>query len=435
MEVVNPKGHKTEILFLDRIKTKALINKLNGKSDISLRKKWTARTFRLSDGKILLEFYDGQSALIQNEFEFKKLDEVRFIKNSIWNLKKNISYKINLPFEDGELLAKTATILKKYKSKVPNFHDFKVYEMDTKQILFLQLSEGEKSATIYPDIKTLASSNINIQDIEYGFEDDEYFMKELANGNSFDDYEPNEHLVYPNYLDKIISNHKLSLIDKDIYVSDFKGNLYESQNGYFILIDDVKQANGNESDLQTLELRKFNSIDEVRSLQKKFKEQTNRVIGSKHFFQHISDEYGNEFPNKINSLITTLPRILNIEADQLTIDEKGIEIADEAIHWNHFTNDSFNSWFPAVLAFYGEFYIQSKKQGKWQTTADKESNVIVPQIILQDNSVAFDVYEFYCNLYEWPIPLKIAGDFDGRNKRMRKAMLDKTKISFKNINA
>ena len=48
------------------------------------------------------------------------------------------------------------------------------------QILFLNLSPFSPLASIYPDIKTLASENRDIEEMVYGLEDEEYFMNELS---------------------------------------------------------------------------------------------------------------------------------------------------------------------------------------------------------------------------------------------------------------
>jgi hypothetical protein len=42
--------------------------------------------------------------------------------------------------------------------------------------------------------------------------------------------------------------------------------------------------------------------------------------------------------------------------------------------------------------------------------------------VLSDNEEAFDVYDFYKDLSEWPQSIKEAGDWDGWRKNMRKQM-------------
>lgn len=105
--------------------------------------------------------------------------------------------------------------------------------------MFLDKSESLKAAAIFPDIKTLASEKTSIQEEEYGSDDDEYLMKILASGDRLADYDVNDHLFYPKYLKDLIKNHNLSLVEQKVYVSDFFGNLYKSENDYYILVDEV----------------------------------------------------------------------------------------------------------------------------------------------------------------------------------------------------
>jgi hypothetical protein len=101
MKVTNLDEAQVETTILNETTKKQFLQQFNGKQDNSLRKKWTARTFELSNGKVLIEFYDKQAALIKNRDDFKKLDRVRFVKNTVNFLKKNISYKIELSYEEG----------------------------------------------------------------------------------------------------------------------------------------------------------------------------------------------------------------------------------------------------------------------------------------------------------------------------------------------
>jgi len=78
-------------LYVDIVSDSAkrkLLQEFHGKQDNTIRKQWTARTYRLSDNRILIEFYDGQAALVKNADDFENLHEVRFTKNYIDFLKK-----------------------------------------------------------------------------------------------------------------------------------------------------------------------------------------------------------------------------------------------------------------------------------------------------------------------------------------------------------
>ena len=88
LDIITLDKSKVVVKLLDSIAKSQLLTQYNGRQDNTLRKKWTARTFLLSDGKVLLEFYDKNAVLIDNLEKFKKLEEIRFVKNTIWNLKK-----------------------------------------------------------------------------------------------------------------------------------------------------------------------------------------------------------------------------------------------------------------------------------------------------------------------------------------------------------
>src|SRR5258705_11256642 len=90
MTLITLDNSKIEVAIIsDSVKHK-LLQDFNGKQDNTVRKQWTARTYRLFDNRLLIEFYDRQAVLINNSTDFDKLKEVRFIKTYIDFLKKNI---------------------------------------------------------------------------------------------------------------------------------------------------------------------------------------------------------------------------------------------------------------------------------------------------------------------------------------------------------
>jgi hypothetical protein len=414
---------KTNILatLLDSAAKSQLLTQFNGRQDNTLRKKWTARTFLLSDGKVIVEFYDKNAVLIENVEQLKKLEEVRFVKNTIDFLKKNISYKIELTFEKGKQIieADNPTRLSHYKSDMPEWFDFEVYELNTGQILFLDKSENFKSAAIFPDIKTLASEKSSVLETAYGSDNDDHLMKVLASGDRLSDYDVNDHLFYPKYLKDLIKNHKLTLVEQKVYVSDFFGNLYKAENGYYILVDEVNQKNGAGNKMQIISLRIYETLQQVEEAQAKYEVFKNKGVTSEHFYQKISDKYGEKFPTFVKQLIDELPSILNFDKEQLSSDSLGIELVDEALKWNGTNYKLFDSWFPSILAFYGQAYIADKKEGKWTILFEKEDKVWIPEITLNDGFSAWDWRNFYKDLYEGPIPLNWAGDWDGNMRKWR----------------
>jgi len=426
----NVYSQKLDITTLDKSKIQAtlldcqsklkLLTEFDGRQASIFRKKWTARTFLLSDGKVLIEFYDKQAILIDNLNDFKKLDGIRFVKNTVDFLKKNISYKIELDFEAGDRIVRNErpTRLTNLKSDVPEYFDFEVYGLSTGQILFLDKSKNLKSATIYPDLKTLSSDNSTIAEQVYGSEDDEYLMKKLASGDTLPDYEMSDYLIYPKYLKDLIKNHKLTLAEQKIYVSDFYGNLYKSENGYYILIDEINQKNGAGDKMAILSLRIYQSLQQVTDAQRQYEEIRNKGVTSEHFYQKISDKYGQKFPEYVSQLIDSLPTLLNIDKEQLSFNSAGIDLVDEALKWNQTNYDLLDRLFPSVIAYYGQCYIDCKKDGKWVMYLDKESNVWIPELKLKDGNAAWDWIHFYKDFYKGPIPLMWAGDWDGTRRKM-----------------
>jgi hypothetical protein len=417
LTIITADKSKVVVTLLDSASKSKLIAQLNGKQSNELRKKWTARTFRLADGRILIEFYDRQAVLISGPDDFKSLADVRFVKNTLALLKKNISYKIEMGYNEGLRILQNEkpARIDSLKSDVPDLFDFEVYQMATGQLLFLDKSKDHESATIYPDIKTLAADNETIAEEVYNPKDDEYLMKRLAAGDTLPDYEPDMQLVYPKYLKGIIRNHRLTLIEQKVYVSELYSNLYKSANGYYMLIDEVNQKNGSGNEMPILSLWIYPTIQQVRDAQNRYKEFKRRGVISEHFYQKISDKYGQRFPEFVNQLIDILPALMNIDKEQVSQDSLGMSLVDESLKWNYVNNRFFDSCFPALLAYYGQCYIKNKKVGKWGMILDND-NVWIPMVKLNDGSNAWDWRHFYKDLYEGPIPLTWAGNWDGMFK-------------------
>jgi len=421
MKIITLDKAEVGVTILDEATKTQLLQQFNGRQDNSLRKKWTARTFTLSDGRLLVEFYDRQAALIRNLADFKKLDKARFTKNTVDFLQKNVSYKIELNFEEGNRMVKDENPrrLTNLKSDMPEYYDFEVYALNTGQILFLDKSQHFKSAVVYPDLKTLSSDNTTIEQQVYGSDDEEHLMKRLAAGDPLLDYEPNEHLIYLKYLQDLIKNHKLTLIETKVFVESFYGNLYKSENGYYILVDEINQKNGAGDKLLILTLRIYETLQEVRDAQARYETFKNKGVTPEHFYQKISDKYGSKFPEFVTQLIDSLPAILNFDKAQLSFDSTGIDLVDEALKWNSANYQLFDRWFSSVLAYYGQAYIKQKEDGKWTMFYDRKSKVWIPEVRLKDGSAAWNWRDFYKDLAEGPIPLRWAGDWDSTRKNIR----------------
>lgn len=295
---------------------------------------------------------------------------------------------------------------------LPEWYDFEVYKLNTGQILYLNKSKNEQAASIFPDLKTLASENTSILEKEYYSDDEEYLMKVLASGDRLLDYEPQYHSIYPKYLKDLIKNHNLSLIEEKIYVSEFFSNLYKSEHGYYILVEEVNQKNGAGNKKLILDLRIYDDIEQLRMDQKRFREFSESPIAWENLYQQISDKYGQKFPDLVFPLIDKLPQLLNFDSEQLSFDSNGIDLVDEALKWNGASEKKFNEWFPSVLAYYGQCYITKFKDGEWNVTYDKEDKLWIPEVILKNGDSAWDYINFYKSLYEGPVPMRWIGNWD-----------------------
>ena len=416
MTVITLDNSKIEVAIISDSAKHKLLQDFNGKQDNTNHKQWTARTYRLSDGRLLIEFYDRQAAIINNAIDFDKLKEIRFIKTYIDFLKKNISYKIELNYNKGKEIVKQLNLKKndKFKSELLDFTSIEVYELTNGQILFINTTNNSKSAVIYENIKALASECNDVQNQFYG--DLETSSQKFINGDPLLDYENDGQWVYPKDEKKVIQKHKLKLVESKVFVETFYGNLYKSENGYYVLIDEVNQKNGGGNKMRILTARVYESIEEVRKAQAKYEKFKNEGVRSEHFYQKISDKYGKDFPSFTKQLIDSLPLVLNFNKEQLTFDSTGMTIVDEAIHWNHSNYLLFDKWYPSVLAYYGQCYIVNKKVGSWIVKKDKEDNVFIPHLVLKNGEDAFDVRDFYKDLLEWPISIKWAGNWDGQRR-------------------
>jgi hypothetical protein len=277
LKIITSERSTITVVILDSAAKDLVLRTFNGIQDNNLRKTGTARTYRLTDGRILVEFYDRQAAVISSMDDFKKLGEVTFIKNRVGNLKANISYKIDLtPERAAELLHLEKRKRLPFESESPKDFTIDAYELSTGQILYMERSGVQQWQNLVPDVKTLLSENTIVREQYYAARGEQYEMKQLAGGDPLEDYEPNEHVVYPEYLDAIIKSHELTLLENKVYVSQFHSNLYRARNGYFMLIEELNQKNGAGDRMPVLTLRTYKSLDEVRAKQEQYKKTQKR---------------------------------------------------------------------------------------------------------------------------------------------------------------
>lgn len=417
-------GETIKVELLNKTKKDSMLENHNGQVREDLFKEWTRQIFLLNDSSIIIDFYDFQGARIKNEEEFHKLKNVRFVKNYIDFLKKNVSYKYSITLEEIPKIKEKGKKLD-FSSKRPEWYNYELFELKNGNILFTIMIKGVESATIYNDFKTLAADPEAIPNegseefIEQYYKGMDEWTERLVSGNPMLDFEPNEHLVYPKDIKKLIKNHELKFVENDIYVSMFKGNLYQSTNSYYVLVDEVNQKNGARNRLSILTVRIYENVEQLNQAKENYQEYLRIGFSTEYFFQNISDKFEDKFAKKADSLISILPDILNFNPNDLTFDEKGISVVDEAIRWNHNNYAYFDSWFPSVLAFYGKCYNEQKEPVKWITKRDEESNLNIPYLVDNKNNPIFEPSEFYKVLVEWPSSIKWAGDWNGFKKRLK----------------
>lgn len=418
MKITTKDNFEVPLEIIDSSKISDLVSLFSGKIDSSKFKNWTSKTYVLNDNRIILEFFDKQGALLNTENDFNKIKDVQFVKNQIWNLRKNISYKTELLYEEGLKILQTQEPKRLTQfAEIYGYTNDGVYELKSGQILFLNDYGTKKYAGIYPNLKTLSSEEVNIAEIYYNADDEEKLMKRLANGDAMIDYEPNKHLIDPKYIEDLIKNHQLQFLEDKVYIKDFYGNLYKSdKNGYYFLIDEVNQKNGAGNKMKIVEVNIFENISAVRNAQAQYEKFKNEHHSSEYFYQKISDQYGKDFVKNIPLSIDKLSFILNIEKERLTFDQKGIETLDEAIVWNHDNISLFENWFPSVLAYYGEYLIRKTKGSKWVVEFDEESKLWIPQIKLSTGDFAWNARQFYKGLFEGSLKLQWLEEWNNLSK-------------------
>ena len=414
---VNINGEDISVEIIDHASKLKLIDELDGQVNTNLFKPWTKHTMQLTDGSLLVEFYDRQAVRVKDENDLIKLAPVRFVKNYIYFLKKNISYKY--PVDISQDLTKYNRAKKlSNQSDNPYAYTYEIWELEGGDILFILDVQGQKTTTVYNDIKTLASdinATLNAESEELlaqNYGGMEEWSQKLIFGDPLLDFEPNEHLIYPEYLAPLIQNHALVLQSSNIYVDMFRSDLYRSDRGYFVLVHDPNQVDVTGDKMSILTARLYENQAQLDRAISQYEVSSRKGFESEHFFQKISEQFGADYPQKADSLIYLLPQILNFNTTDLTFDEEGMLVVDEAIRWNHIYEDRFDSWFPSVLAFYGKCYSSLREPARWSTKFVREHGVHIPTLLDDAGDAIFDPNEFYKSLNEWPIPMRWAGRMD-----------------------
>jgi hypothetical protein len=393
-----------------------VLRDFGGRITDSLAKPWTARTWILSDGKIVVELFDREAVLIDSLADFRRLERVRFVKNQFGFLRRRISYKIELNREEADSLVKSEhpRRLAQHKPENPEF-GFEVYELGSGQLLYIDRSRQGSSTGIYQNSNTLASLDVELVGQLLPSEGEDHLMEVFARGNVLKDYEAGSYMLYPNYVDSVVASNQLVLVEKKVYVGEFYSDLYRSPDGRYATIEDVNQPNGAGDRMPILTMQLFDSLGAVRKAEGDYKKFKDSPPPPEHFFSKISDRYGKRWEACVPMLIDSLPVLLNMDKSQVTLDSAGMDRVDEALQWNGI--DSFDRWFPAVLAYYGECYIRQKHDGRWVLL--KDGNVLVPEIQCKDGSYVYDWIDFYKEMAEGPVPMRWAGDWNSVVKKFK----------------
>jgi hypothetical protein len=97
LKIVTAKGQAVEVVLLSESERSQLIEDQNGHINESLRMPRTARTYELLDDRILIELFDRQGVLVAKN-DMEKLHGIRFFKPYIDFIRRNVSYRIDLPY-------------------------------------------------------------------------------------------------------------------------------------------------------------------------------------------------------------------------------------------------------------------------------------------------------------------------------------------------
>ncbi|MFK7947629.1 MAG: hypothetical protein AB8G11_08570 [Saprospiraceae bacterium] len=409
MKIIFPNRIHVEVQLLSESKLKKIVQEKNGKVSERFHKHLTARTYELDSNQLVMEFYDGQGILIDDKEDFETLESVRFIKNQVGYLHPRVSYYFRLTKDDLEsLLSKfEGEELKDYEL-VPEFkgaYGFKVFRLNNNQVIYWSNDDRRTDALLYEDIEAFAFENSFATELIYPDTWDSG-KEEFVDGKLPIRFNINTYSIYPDEAKSIIKNHQLTLIQTDIQYSDlFKSNLYKSEKGYFILMEDFNQLGyhgrkigiGAAYIFKTLE--KFeNNYQEILKQRKINESNPNRWKGV-HMYQSLSDKYGEEFPLYTIQEMNKLPSILNFDSAKLDFTAECKTIINESLKWNYGGEEFFQSVVHPLLSYIGE-YNKFSGFGDWSMTLDREGKTWEPRFRNSDGEEVFDIIYFYKDLYE-----------------------------------
>jgi len=406
LKVIYPNKYEIAVQLLNKAELRSMIESKNGEIAASFHKEFTARTYLLDSGKMLIEFYDRQGILVANQDDFNSLQEVRFIKNQVSFLPPRVSYYIQLKNPIANQLIKEfgGQYLEKYQAEFDFDEEwaFKVYQLSNGQVII----QYKSNSFLYEDLDALIFNNTRMLEIAYpeGYDSGRtaFIAGKLSPKLNIDSY-----FVYPKEAKKIIKNHQLSIITKGIdYDENFKSILYQSQKGYFILMEDFNQLNLRKTKpisigsahIFTTKEEFDQTYQNIIDRRKEYKANPDQQKG-RHIYQALSDKYGKEFPKHTMSELGKLPSILNFDSTRLDFSPTCMAIIDAAIQWNYGGEEFFNELIYPVLAYVGE-YNKSKGNGNWSMRLSQDGKVWEPWFVNSEGKRVFDTLSLYTDFYE-----------------------------------
>ncbi len=404
MKIFFPNQFEFEVRVLTDEELKEIIKAKNGRIHESLSKELTARTYSISTNQIVIEFYDKSGVLVENRKDFEHLKRVKFIKNQVDFLKPKISYFIRLTEKEADELIENLNgkHLKKYKAEFEDYFAFKVFQLSNGQVVIRYKDES----SLYENLEALAFDNDQVLHVHYP-EGEDSGKEEFIKGELPKKFNINYYFVYPKEAKKIVRNHNLVKIREGIYFdSSFKSVLYESPNGYFILIDDFDQLNiggtakigiGTAYNFETIAdfEKEYRRILEWRTEYEENPEWKRGV----HVYKDLSDKYGKDFPKHTMEELKKLPSILNFDSTELKFNKECVLILTESIKWNYGEDEFLNKIIHPILSYIGEYY-KSEGKGDWNMTLDREGRVWEPWFTNSEGKELFDIIDLYKDFFE-----------------------------------
>ena len=411
MKIIYPNQFEIEVEILNKQELSELIMNKYGVVSKSFHKDLTARTYSIDSNRLVIEFYDKQGVLVSNIEDFERLKKVRFLKNQVGFLHPRISYYFEISEDEADILIAqfNGKHLKTYESEFEDYFGFKVFQLSNNQVIIRY--EGE--STLYEDLEALAFDNGQVLNILYpnGFNSGQ---DEFIKGNLPEKFNINKYFIDPNSAGEIIETHQLIKIREEVkFDLFFESILYQSEKGYFILMQDFDQLNRvGAAKIGIGSAYIFHTLDDFEKEYKRIVEwkreyESNHGLkNGVHIYKELSDKYGKDFPNHTFDELNKLPSILNFDPKYIEFSNKCSSIISESIKWNYGSEEFLDKIIHPVLAYIGE-YLKSEGSGDWNMKLDRDGKIWEPWFTDSEWKELFDIINLYKDFLEaeYGIPL------------------------------